>query len=443
MNDTLETIASAGVVGAGGAGFPTHVKLQAEADTLIVNAAECEPLLQKDKELLRRRTEGVLAGAEIARLQVGAQRTIIGIKETYTDVIDIVRKAAGPNTEVAPLRDAYPAGDELVLIHETTGRVVPPGQLPFHVGTVVMNVETAWNIARAEETPVVDTLLTVTGAVETPVTLEVPVGTTYAECIAAAGGVTIDDPHVIVGGVMMGTHETDLQTVVDKTTGGLIILPADHTVIRRYTKSRRDTVRINRSACDQCSFCTQLCPRWLLGHPIEPHAAMRNLLFTRDDQPADPPPTFYCVECNLCTMMACPEDLDPKSACADGKARHRELGTKPPTGPFVPRRAEIHQPNRKTPTKRLIQKLGLRKYQRPAPLSDEKLQPQQVVIKLQQHVGAPCLPIVQQGDIVQRGRLIGQVPGSDGRPVLGSPIHASIDGRVTKIDDRAIYIERQ
>ena len=220
---TQEMIAEAGVVGAGGAGFPTHVKLAGKADTVVINAAECEPLLHKDKEVLRREADGVIAGLADAMHLVGAARGVVGIKGKYTDVIEVLQPKLAGNMQITPLADAYPSGDEFILVYETLGRVIPPGAIPLAVGAVVMNVETALNVARAVEQPVTEKYLSVAGAVAEPVTLRVPVGVTLAECVAAAGGATIADPNYVVGGVMMGYLEDNHQALVDKTTGGVIV----------------------------------------------------------------------------------------------------------------------------------------------------------------------------------------------------------------------------
>ena len=180
---------------------------------------------------------------------------------------------------MAPLRDAYPAGDEFILVYDVLGRVIPPGGIPLAIGAVVMNVETAMNVAHAANHPVTEKYLTVAGAVAEPVTLRVPVGVTLAQCVAAAGGPTVADANYVVGGVMMGYLEDNHEALVDKTTGGVLVLPDDHVVVRRRRQEWKQIARIGRSACDQCSFCTELCPRWLLGHPIEPHRAMRSLEF--------------------------------------------------------------------------------------------------------------------------------------------------------------------
>lgn len=438
----LEQVASAGVVGAGGAGFPTHVKLAGRADTLLINAAECEPLLHKDKEVLRDYVDTVLEGTLAAKRLVGAGRAVIGIKEKYHDVRALVESKAPQGIAIAPLADAYPAGDEMILVYDVLGRVVPPGAIPLVVGAVVINVETAYNIALAPQQPVTEKFLTIAGAVAEPVTLRVPVGVSLAECIAAAGGATVDDPQYLVGGVMMGYLEDNPQAPVDKTTGGVVVLPSDHLLVRRRRQDWKQIARIGRSACDQCSFCTELCPRWLLGHPIEPHRAMRSLGFNLVGQ-ANVQGTAFCCECNLCSLYSCPEDLDPKNVCAENKRRLAAAGQRWDNPPFSPERPAHHLANRRAPMKRLMHKLGLAGFRNVGPLRAELLPTERVGIKLKQHIGAPCVPLVGPGAPVRKGQLIGQPPATDGKPALGAPVHASIDGVVRAVEDGVVWIERQ
>jgi len=437
----LEQVAEAGVVGAGGAGFPTHVKLGAKADTVLVNAAECEPLLHKDKEILRACADLVLDGLAAATELVGAQRGLIGIKGKYRDVIELLTPKLGPGMDIVPLRDAYPAGDELILVYDVLGRVVPPGGIPLAVGAVVVNVETAMNVACAADRPVTEKYVTVGGAVANPITLRVPVGVTLAECVAAAGGPTVPDPNYVVGGVMMGCLEDDHNALVDKTTGGVIVLPDDHVVIRRRRQDWRQIARIGRSACDQCSFCTELCPRWLLGHPIEPHRAMRSLEFNLVGE-SNVIGTAFCCECNLCSLYSCPEDLDPKNVCTQNKQRLAAENKRWENPPFNPRRPELHLENRKAPMSRLMQKLGLRQFRNVGPLDASLLETGKAGIKLKQHVGAPCEPVVSVGDRVSEGQPVGRRPVANGKPALGAPVHASIDGTVTGVRDGVVWIEK-
>ncbi|MCG3180363.1 MAG: Electron transport complex subunit RsxC [Phycisphaerae bacterium] len=437
---SLEQIRSAGVVGAGGAGFPTHVKLAGKADAVLLNAAECEPLLHKDKEVLRHFTDQVLAGLAAAMRLVGAARGVVGVKEKYTDTIEHVRPRLGPGMEICPLRDSYPAGDEFILVYDVLGRVIPPGGIPLHVGAVVINVETAMNVAAADDGPVVDKFLTVAGAVADPVTLRVPIGVTLAQCVAAAGGPTVPDACYMVGGVMMGTLEDNHDARVTRTTGGIVVLGGDHVVIRRRRQEWKQIVRIGRSACDQCSFCTELCPRFLLGHPIEPHRAMRSLQFNLVGE-ANTAGTSFCCECNLCSLYSCPEDLDPKNVCTTNKRRIAAEGTRWKEPPFNPDRPGNLLAGRKIPMHALILKLGLGGFRNVGELSKRSVEARRVGIALKQHVGAACEPTVRPGDHVKRGQEVGRPPVTDGKPALGVPVHASIDGVVKAVEAGAIWIE--
>ena len=439
---THAEIESAGVVGAGGGGFPTHVKLSARADTVIINAAECEPLLHKDKEILRRYGDEVLAGLATAMELTGASRAIIAVKEKYSDVIVSLRDKLSANMSIAPLADIYPAGDEMILVYDVLGRVVPPGGIPLDVGAVVMNVETAFNVASSQAGPVTEKFLTIGGAVAGPVTLRVPVGISLAECVSAAGGPTVEDANYIVGGVMMGQLETDLDAPVDKTTAGIIVLPSDHVVIRRQRRDWKQISRIARSACDQCSFCTELCPRYLLGHPVQPHLAMRALGFNLLDD-ANLGGAEFCCECNLCSTYSCPEGLDPKAVFAENKRKLAETGENWQDPPFNPRRPVLHMSDRKAPMGRLMSRLALRGFTNAGPLNATTVTTGKVGIKLKQHVGAACEPVVKVGQTVAIGDVVGAVPSDNGKPALGAPVHASIDGQITKIENGIVWIEKE
>jgi len=429
---TIEAIASCGVVGAGGAGFPTHVKLRAQAEIIILNAAECEPLLHKDKEMLRAYPDEVLAGLNQACQLVGAREAVIGIKYKYHDVIETLRTKLHPQMRIAELTDTYPTGDEFVLVYDVTGKIIPPGKIPLAVGTVVTNVETAYNIARG--VPVTEKFLTIAGAVNNPTTIRVPVGITYREAIDMAGGANVPNPVTISGGVMMGRLVTDFNEPITKTTGGLIVLNDDHQLVQRYTRSWKAIARIGASACDQCSFCTELCPRYLLGHPIEPHRAMRSLEFSMNGE-ANVMGTQFCCECNLCSMMSCPEDLDPKNVCTQNKRRLADEGKRWDVE-ANPVRAKLHFENRRVPVSRLIRKLGLTPFENKGPLNGETLKPKRVTLPLKQHVGPPDEPTVSVGDRVKAGDVVAKPAQGQ----LGAVIHASIAGKITQVAD-AIVIE--
>jgi Na+-translocating ferredoxin:NAD+ oxidoreductase RnfC subunit len=393
---------------------------------LIANAAECEPLLHKDKELLHHLSEPFLRGMRIAMELVGAAEGVIGIKEKYHEIIEALEQSAGPGIRVVALPDTYPAGDEFILVHLVTGKVIPPGGLPKDVDTVVANVETLINIGL--DRPVTHKYLTVAGAVESPVTLRVPVGISIGEVIEAAGGSTVADFGVLLGGVMMAKPVASLDEPVTKTTGGIIVLPATHSLIKRHNAPWHHVAKIGRSACDQCRFCTEFCPRFLLGHPIEPHRAMQSLGFAMGNDAMAA--TLYCCECNLCTMYACPEDLDPKTVCVQNKplARERDLTFKGAPESITPHpMAEF----RRVPMRRLIARLGLGEFTNEGPLREHSFAPRKVSLPLKQHAGLPAVPVVKCGDRVRVGDLLA-VP-QQGK--LGARIHASIDGVVTVTAD--------
>lgn len=174
----VEQVRLAGVVGAGGGGFPTHVKLAGKADTVIANGAECEPLLHKDAAVMEHEAVAMVRGIQLAMEAVGAATGIVGIKAKNKHAVEAVEAACkGTTVRVHLLGDYYPAGDEYDLVHETTGRLIPPGGIPLNVGIVVCNVETFVNIAAAAEgRPVTHKTLTIAGAVRSPRTITVPLG---------------------------------------------------------------------------------------------------------------------------------------------------------------------------------------------------------------------------------------------------------------------------
>jgi Na+-translocating ferredoxin:NAD+ oxidoreductase RnfC subunit len=211
------------------------------------------------------------------------------------------------------------------------------------------------------------------------------------------------------------------------------VLPTEHALIRRHNAPWIHVAKIGRSACDQCRFCTEFCPRFLLGHPIEPHAAMRSLGFATgaDTMVA----TLYCCECNLCTMYACPEDLDPKTVCVQSKplARERGLTFKGDPASITPHPMGEY---RRVPMRRLIAKLGLGEFNNTGPLHEYNFAPRRVNVLLKQHAGAPAVPVVKCGDRVREGDLLA-VPDAG---KLGARVHASMGGVVTVTRD-AVVIE--
>ena len=449
--DLCQAVQAAGVIGAGGAGFPTHVKLAAQVDTVIANGAECDPLLQCDQRLMERHAAEIVRGVQAAMKATGARRGILALKEEYVGAraaLQRVVDSAEHRSDLSLLlmESRYPAGDEFVLVYEATGRLVPEAGLPLHVGCLVQNVQTLFNITRAAEgTAVTHRLLSVVGAVARPTSLWAPLGTAIREVLAWAGGVqpprwsgrTADDYAVVIGGPMMGRLAQDLDEPVTKTTSGLLVLPRDNPVVRSLSRSHSAWVKRGMSTCDQCRDCTDLCPRHLLGHELRPHEVMRAINYGLS-RPADKiTAAVLCCECRLCEAYACPLGLSPMAYYRSIKEQLRAQGW---VNDVHKRDDLIAHPMREyrlVPTKRLIARLGLTEWEeQTCPLDEGNYCPAQVTIPLNQHIGAPAKPVVSVGDRVAVGDPIARIP--EGK--LGANVHASIAGRVADIDPTAIRI---
>jgi len=177
MTKLLEAVKKAGVVGAGGAGFPAYQKLDAKVDLLIANGAECEPLLNKDQVVMQHYTDELLAGIQLAMTQVGASEAVLGVKQKHKRSIEVLTPKLPSNVRLLQMPNVYPAGDEVELIYEATGKRVPQGGLPLEIGVVVQNVESLMNVFRASEGRVVThTMVTVHGSVAEPYTDWLPIG---------------------------------------------------------------------------------------------------------------------------------------------------------------------------------------------------------------------------------------------------------------------------
>ena len=433
LSDTLRAM---GVVGAGGAGFPTYVKAKSTVEFMLANGAECEPLLHKDFELMKQYPGEIVAGMASMMSEIGARQGLFGIKSKNREAIHAIEpqaKAAGIG--LVQLGDFYPSGDEYELVYTATGRLIPAGGIPLHVGCVVNNVETLYNVHQARQgKPVTRKFLSVAGAVRRPSSFWVPLGTTFRELIRLAGGAIPEEYGIFVGGLMMGTLTFDEDEVVTKTTGGLILLPREHYLVERKTRTKPARDRIGKSACDQCSYCTEFCPRYLLGYEVNPHKVMRSLGFTLTGAAKWNEWAELCCSCGLCTLYACPEDLFPKEACDNAKADMKSAGIK-----FVQTKpVQVHpmKESRRVPLAMLRRRLKVEEYEAETPFVETNYTPTEVRIKLSQHVGKPATAKVAQGDRVSEGSVIAQVDGD----ALGVDIHASIDGTVANVTDKYIEI---
>lgn len=428
-----------GIVGAGGAGFPTYAKLSEKADTIILNCAECEPLLKLHRQVLETHPHEIFEALQLISKTVNAKRVCVAIKKSYVETAEAITPFVEffPNIEIYRLDDVYPAGDEVILTYEVTGRIVPPGDIPLSVGVMVLNVETVYNLYRAMNgRPVTRKYVTIAGEVQNPVTVRVPIGVTVGEIIKLAGEITTPDPAFIIGGPMMGTLGSKAN-IVTKTTNAVLVLPSNHPlIIRRQSKTFIDMKRA-MAACCQCSYCTSLCSRNLLGHPINPSEFMRVASNGITNDAAPYLDAMYCSGCGLCEQYSCVQNLSPRMLLAACKTELRKAGVKSQPvkeAPVVnPKRAL-----RQVPMSRLTSRIGLKKYNNPAPVIEAVPNFKKVTVLLSQHVGAPSVPIVKKGDTVTEKQLIANA--GEG---LSVALHSPVNGVVTAVGKTAIIIEKQ
>jgi Na+-translocating ferredoxin:NAD+ oxidoreductase RnfC subunit len=438
MLDLKNALFDGGVVGAGGAGFPTHAKLSDQADTVILNCAECEPLIKVDRQLMVGYINEILSGMQMLVEAMGAKEGIIAVKKSYTASIEAVNSNIGnyKNLRLHVLPDIYPAGDEVVLIYETTGRIVPQGKIPILVGCVVINVETVLNLYRkvTSDTNVVTKFVTIAGLVNKPVTVEVPVGVTVKDLVDMAGGFSTEEHVLLMGGPMTG-RICSLHDIVTKTTKAILVLPPNCPPISKRQRTAKLDIRNAMSVCSQCSMCTSLCPRNLLGQSIKPHEFMRAIAngLTYDVEPFLN--SFFCCSCGLCELYSCHQDLSPRRLLDQYKGALRAKGVKIPDKPGKGA-ADPMREERRVPEHRLIHRLGLAGFDVPAPMT-EASPISEVKLMLRQNIGAPCVPSVKVGDEVAVGQKIAAPPEG----ALGTCLHASIAGKVTAVTDNFVSIK--
>ena len=293
----IDKIAAAGIVGLGGACFPTHVKLLPppgkKAEVLIVNGVECEPYLTCDHQLMLEHGEEIIVGIEILKRALGVDRAIIGIENNKKDAIEHMTKLAQSKLgiEVVPLKLKYPQGGEKQLIDACIGRQVPSGALPIEVGAVVDNVATIYAVYEAvqKNKPLISRVMTVTGKkVAKPGNYSVRFGTPIEEVIALAGGVPVDTGKIIGGGPMMGRAMDHIEGMpANKRLSGLLFLP------------EAESIRPEEENCIRCGKCVQACPMGLEPYLLQ---RMSQLEMWEDCEKHD---VMDCIDCGCC-VFACP-----------------------------------------------------------------------------------------------------------------------------------------
>ncbi|MBQ8295608.1 MAG: 4Fe-4S dicluster domain-containing protein [Clostridia bacterium] len=433
-----ELMKESGIVGAGGAGFPAYGKLADGADTLLVNGAECEPLLYTDLILLQKEMPMVIAGIKAVLDAANISRALLCVKDHTAKrlkLADGTRLADKIVLKVLP--DVYPMGDEISLIYEATGRVVRPGNLPITAGVIVYNVETLYNIAAAVKfsTKVTMKWVTIAGDIPEAIVTRVPIGTPVA-ALFEKNSITIPEGYVVVdGGPSMGKVIDPERAVVMKTTKALLVLPKNIPAVESMFLDGDKSFARAETACCQCTRCTDMCPRALLGYPLEPHKMVRTAKGAVTVMPEMVISATLCCGCGICETLACCQGISPRAVISQYKgllAKNKMRYVAKADVEVAPEREW-----RMVPSERWANVIGVAKFDKVAKFVGEQTDFDSVEIYLRQHIGAPSVTIVADGEEVQRGQKIAE--SAEG---LSLPQYASIAGRVTIEDGVKIRIDK-
>lgn len=441
LSDLRQLIKEAGVIGAGGAGFPTYMKMDDRVETLIINCAECEPLIKVHQQLLSKKHFEVVKTLKLLADCLELKKVIIAIKSSYEETITSVNHALSfygdERLAIGELPEVYPVGDEVVTIYETTGQIVQPGQIPLSLGIAVLNVETVFNIYQAvfHGYPVTHKYVTITGAVQEPKTLSVPIGTSIKELIKLVNGTTLEETRVIAGGPMTG-KEVTLSNRVEKTTNAIILLPKSHGLFSKAEVSI--DMKRAMASCSQCQRCTDMCPRNLLGHPIVPHKFMQSVSSGVVREVKVMINTFFCSQCGVCERYACDQGLSPMSIMAAYRAalREKKVQANNTIDTCEPHELRAY---RQIPMDRLKTRIGVAQYDKKAPLEDFMLSVDEVMITFDQHIGMPAEPMVTVNTEIHQGQIIAKGI----KDQLSVNYHSSIEGIVFEINDKFAIIKNK
>lgn len=428
---------NAGIVGAGGAGFPTYAKLSDEADLLCVNCSECEPLMYTDFILNREEMAKIVKGAELIMAATNIKHTYLAIKVHRAEALGYADgQVLGENVSIKYLPSVYPIGDEIGLIYETTGRLIKAGNLPITAGVIVMNAETVYNAheALASGKPLVEKWLTIAGDIPEKFTLKVPLGMRVSDIFKQLG-IKVDSDHVIIdGGPSMGSISSPDRAVIKKTTKSILILPKTTRCVENKQSNIDDMLRRAASACCGCTRCTEMCPRYQLGYPLEPHKLIRAALNSAaEDYPELIATASLCCSCGVCAEVCC-QDISPKDVILNLKkilAKNKIKFVADKDYPVNPDR-----PYRMIKSSKWKDMLGVLKFDAIPTYIPKKLTAQRVEIPTSQHIGAPSIPCVNVGDRVNEGDMIATAGQG-----LSVPQYASISGKVVSCDPTKIVIE--
>ncbi len=436
-NELRSVLQKNGVICIGGLNLPMSVKLESQIKTIILNCAQYEPLLKVQTQLLAAHAQEVLRTLSFIGEVLKAEKIIVAVNKTDKEIVEIVETIAldYPKLTIKMFDGCYPAGDEVVLTYEITGQVVGPNDAVADLGIAVFNVETVYNAYQAIylQKPVLEKIVSIRGEVKHPMTIKVPVGTQVEEIIKYVGGTTCENPTYIIGGPMWGNVGNRLSTIT-KSTDAVLVLPEENCVVQKKKTITSNELKRAAASCCQCMRCTDLCPRNLLGHPIEPHAFIRAASYNDFHDTDAFLNTMFCSTCGLCEMYSCTQELSPRRLIAEYKAGLRASGIEKPKA--TKKEIDEDRKYRKISIERLTARLNLLKYDLDDMIKQDAIPTRKVKIMLQQHVGSTIHAVVKDKDLVKVGQVIAQ-----STEATGTYLHTSISGIVCETNENFIIIE--
>jgi len=429
--------------------------------TVIVSALKDNPLSFAEEYLLQREWPKIIDGLKLLMVNHHAEKGIIAVSKSDRPVIADLKHCVEDcdNIDLFFVDNFYPAADQAILIYEITGQLFSRATPAALSGSLVYELRTVINICEAvtEKTPVTRRLLTCTGEVALPSLVLGHLGVSFREVIELCGGATIDEYVILSGAPARGAITTDIDTPVTRSTTTITVLPADHELVKERFQTIGAQIKKSKSVCNQCSFCTELCPVYLLGGKLYPHLIMRQIAYGLAEPEEVILGALLCSECGICEVFACPHKLSPRAVNREIKERLKQEaepeclldgqinGNKgddrisDQTDGQISGKLQPHSNRdyRKVSFERLADLFSVGPYAEPPKMELLETSPGQVELLFQEMSAAGVLPRVKPGEEIAQGSLVAET-----KMPTGGGLHTSISGKVTFLNKERVIIRR-
>lgn len=429
--------------------------------TVIVSALKDNPLSFAEEYLLQREWHKIIDGLKFLMGNHHAEKGIIAVSKSDRPVTADLKRSIDDcdNIDLFFVDNFYPAADQAILIYEVTGQPFSGATPAALSGSLVYDLRTVINIYEAvtEKTPVTRRLLTCTGEVAIPSLVLGHIGVSFREVIELCGGAVIDEYVILSGAPARGAIITDIDTPVTGSTTTITVLPADNELVKERSQTLGEQIKKCKSVCNQCSFCTELCPVYLLGGKLYPHLIMRQIAYGLSEPEEVILGALLCSECGICEVFSCPHKLSPRAVNKEIKERLKQEAEAESllssqidgqingqisgehtndliSGQLQPRSSRDY---RKVDFKRLADLFSVGPYAEPPKMELLETSPGQVELLFKEMSASGVLTRVKTGEEIAEGSLVAETEMS-----TGAGLHASISGKVTFLDKERVIIRR-